>query len=136
MSYPSSCILIGKLAAPLAKSAQFKIGSTEYWQQLFAKQDTVDYPIVFVRNRQASVTGMHISRISGGKHFSMRYNDEGELQQPQGHSADNKQLDLERILPRSSAQRSVWAARSRRMPSACATSSGRQKHGGSESGTD
>ena len=41
-------MLAAALHCLLQKGSASKIGSTEYWQQLFAKQDTVDYPIVFV----------------------------------------------------------------------------------------
>ena len=44
-----SCMsLMGACSALGEEQRSSKIGSTEYWQQLFAKQDTVDYPIVFI----------------------------------------------------------------------------------------
>ncbi len=80
-SIASIILLLMLSAQAIADQSNPDVSSTEYWQQVFADEHTVDYPVVFVhgiaggfRNWDTTVTN-----ISGGTHFSMRFNDDGEL---------------------------------------------------------
>lgn len=53
----------------------------DYWQKLFNHPGSVDHPIVFIHGIAGGFDDWKttIESISGGKHFSMRYNEDGIL---------------------------------------------------------
>ena len=63
------------------ESVQENPSSHQYWQDVFSRKETVDYPIIFVHGIGGGFWNWKetAATISGGTHFSMRYNDEGEL---------------------------------------------------------
>ena len=77
------CLIIALTlsVSTVADQPAHDISSTDYWQMVFAEEDTVDYPIVFVHGIAGGFSDWDqtVSNISGGTHFSMRYNDDGEL---------------------------------------------------------
>lgn len=58
-----------------------EIRSPEYWQAVFHREKTVDYPVIFVHGIGGGFWNWDAtaSTISGGAQFRMRYNDEGQL---------------------------------------------------------
>lgn len=77
----SLIITLTLCASVLADPRNPDISSTDYWQMVFAEEQTVDYPIIFVHGIAGGFSDWDktVTNISGGTHFSMRFNNDGEL---------------------------------------------------------
>jgi len=76
----AALLLIAALpAARAADSPDYT--SPDFWLHAFAADDTVDYPIIFVHGIGGGFENWHetILPLSGGAHYEMRFNDEGDL---------------------------------------------------------
>ncbi len=77
----SLIITLALCASASADPRNPDISSTDYWQMVFAEEQTVEYPIVFVHGIAGGFSDWDktVTNISGGTHFSMRFNNDGEL---------------------------------------------------------